>query len=853
MSPFSDDPSSESSRDLAVLKFLSRFTDDRAAGDIRPLDEYVARFPTHEEAVIREYLELEIASQSVTDVEQPDESGSTLPPTVGPYRILSELGRGGQGVVYLAEDARLSRRFALKVVARGQVFRSEQALQRLRREARAAARVDHQGICTVYDLDGNDDEIWLAMRYIRGTTLRELNRHAGGARPRADEIAEFVRLFAQAARALHAAHNKGLIHRDIKPSNLMVTPNARAVILDFGLARDACGQDTSLTEPGFVVGTPAYMSPEQRGEIDRRPDRRTDIWSLGATLYECVTRQRVLRPAQGAWSDATDTAVTDPRRINSHVKKDLAVVLMTCLEDDPDHRYASAAQLAIDLERVFEGRPPSTRPVGPFLRLSYAFRRHPGLGSTLAGSVASLIAGLVVSLVLLSDRGRETAALADTLADTKRLLEQEQDALTHAARIANIQRARELIAEESSLWPAGPSQVPALRQWLTSARRLSADRADDDVWIARALAHDSYVIKRDVLLWWAAELRSVHTRLAQLGAIVEQRHDRAASLQRRTLEVAAVAWRNTCAALAAPTGDGPYSTMKLSPQLGLLPLGRDPDTGLFEFAHLPSGAPAVRHLSGHLRYPVNAGIVLVLVPGGRFRMGAPASEPGSLPAERPESTVGLEPFFIAKHEVTQEQWLHIMGRNPSAHRWTKGGEGQGATRRHPVEFVSHDDSALYVSRIGLLLPTEAQWEFASRGGTTTPWFAGEQPRSLQGFANLACRAAAQAFPMINPEPGLDDGFARSAPVGSFKPNAFGLHDVAGNVSEWVRDDSADYRMRPRADDGLRKGAFVSDGRVHRGGSWSDTSASARSASRPTSPRTHRARVVGLRPSRSIDE
>ncbi|HYW68643.1 MAG TPA: serine/threonine-protein kinase, partial [bacterium] len=208
---------------------------------------------------------------------EPDLTGKTL----SHYRILEKLGAGGMGVVYLAEDTKLGRRIALKLLP-SEWTRSPQARARFMHEAQTAAALNHPNICTIHEVDEADDQVFLAMEHIKGETLRE--RIERGPLSIDDALTTAI----DVGRGLSAAHDQGIVHRDIKPGNVMLTSDGRAKVLDFGLA--LAPERTRLTMAGRTTGTVSYMSPEQsRGEA---VDHRTDIWSLGVMLYEMLTGRR---------------------------------------------------------------------------------------------------------------------------------------------------------------------------------------------------------------------------------------------------------------------------------------------------------------------------------------------------------------------------------------------------------------------------------------------------------------------------------------------------------------------------------------------------------------------------------
>jgi serine/threonine-protein kinase len=264
--------------------------------------------------------------------------------TVSHYRILEELGGGGMGVVYRAEDTRLKRTVALKFLA-PELTRDPAAKRRFVKEAQAASSLDHPNICTIHEIEETEDgQLFLALACYEGETVKD--RLLRGPMP----VEEVAGLGVQVARGLSKAHARGIVHRDIKPANVFVTEDGRAKILDFGLAMLA-GQ-TRVTKAGSTVGTVAYMSPEQaRGhEIDSR----TDVWSLGVVMYEALTGElpfRGDRPESLLYSVVHE----DPRHVaelRSDVREDLAAAVMKCLEKDPGARWSSAEELTAALEAV---------------------------------------------------------------------------------------------------------------------------------------------------------------------------------------------------------------------------------------------------------------------------------------------------------------------------------------------------------------------------------------------------------------------------------------------------------------------------------------------------------------------
>jgi formylglycine-generating enzyme required for sulfatase activity len=309
---------------------------------------------------------------------------------------------------------------------------------------------------------------------------------------------------------------------------------------------------------------------------------------------------------------------------------------------------------------------------------------------------------------------------------------------------------------------------------------------------------------------------------------------------------------------AAPALARAYPGLVLRPQMGLLPIGPDPQSGLWEFAHLMSGAPARRGADGRLTVEPGMGVVLVLVPHGAFWMGcdadpnSPHFDPYAAPREGPAHEVELSAYFIAKHEFAQPQWLRVMGHNPSAYTsriaWIRD-------PMHPVEQVTWVDADRACLRMGLRLPTEAQWERAARGGTRRLWAFAADKGELLGKVNVADRTARQngaTWPALDDWPEHDDGYVGTCPVGAMPANPFGLHEVFGNVLEWCSDGFC-----PRAYDGHARvdpersmaGLWQ---RSSRGGSFDNTAAMARAAARDGASPLVSGHSLGFRPARRVE-
>jgi tRNA A-37 threonylcarbamoyl transferase component Bud32 len=376
-----------SPEDALVLvwgEVLLRFEAGAAPG----LDEYRARFPQHADTLA---LQFELQGHLVLSSEAPTlaphgpaaDVGVRLPQLPG-YEILEEIARGGMGVVFKARQTSLNRTVALKMLLAGQMASAEEA-RRFRTEAEAAAHLDHPNIVPIYEVGEHQGQPYFSMKLVEGSTL-------SGFRGIPEEAA---RLLALVARAVHYAHQRGIIHRDLKPGNILLDRQGQPHVTDFGLARRLEG-DSKLTRTGVIMGTPAYMPPEQASGKKGEVTTLADVYSLGAVLYEMLTGRP---PFQAETPLDTLLQVMEkepeaPRNLNPQVDGSLEAVCLKCLQKDAHQRYASAAELADDLERWQRGEPTRARPPSAWQLVRFWLRQN------LRAALWVLVVGLVLGVLL---------------------------------------------------------------------------------------------------------------------------------------------------------------------------------------------------------------------------------------------------------------------------------------------------------------------------------------------------------------------------------------------------------------------------------------------------------------------
>ncbi len=379
----------------------------RRKSETPAVEEYAQRFPLDREIVDDLFSEgKQVPSvanaQSETVHFRCETHDSTVlgqPRRLGNYRLVEELGRGGMGIVYRAWQASADRYVALKLIRKDRLEslprdRQSSVIHRFEHEAQAAGRIEHDHIVTVYEVGELEGEHFFSMRYVEGQSLNDLLKDGSIDGRRAAAYLEPV------ARAVHEAHQHGILHRDIKPQNILIDAKTdRALVVDFGLAKLAEGAE-QMTEAGDVMGTPPYMPPEQAVDSSQ-VTAKSDVYALGATLYHAVTGRP---PFQATSVLETIRMVADlpplpPRQIDPRIDRDLETICLKCLEKNPSRRYPSAEALADELRRYLNHEPIEARPLGIAGRSFRWCRRYPVVAVLLCCTIAFFIAALAASIV----------------------------------------------------------------------------------------------------------------------------------------------------------------------------------------------------------------------------------------------------------------------------------------------------------------------------------------------------------------------------------------------------------------------------------------------------------------------
>jgi formylglycine-generating enzyme required for sulfatase activity len=683
-----------------------------------------------------------------------------LPAEFGRYQILRKLGEGGMGRVYLAEDSLLARRVALKIP---HLDADPTAVARFQREARVAAGIDHPNLCGVHDVGQIDGVHFLTMPFLEGEPLSE---HTGRPWP----PAQAVGLVRQLAVVLGVLHSRGLVHRDLKAANVMLKPDGVPVLLDFGLARSFGERATRLTNTGAVVGTPAYMPPEQANGDGENLGPAADVYSLGVILYELlVGRLPFDAPnVQGLLRQVFFEAPQPLSALRSGLAPQLDGVCLKALAKSPGERFADMAEFVAALDAALDAAlvAPATTSAAPLLVCPHCGKPLRLLASVQSGQGVECQTSIGGPGEAPTEDGSSAPALV-------------------------------------TLSAASPSALPERK-----TTRLA-----------------SWKLRR----WGLAVVVAVLLALGLVVAVVvgagllsdNRAHDTGQH---------AVMTPGQPGSSAGKTQGGPAEK---EPARANAPFDEAKAKELQEAwaAYLGRQVEETLDLGGER-------LKLVLIPPGTFRMGSPRDEPGRNRAEQRFDAEELHwvtlthPFYLGKFEVTQAQYEAVLGKVTIPSYFSPRGGGAAKVKDEPTAYfpeeqVSWEEADTFCTLLGnkvrrrVMLPTEAQWEYACRAGTETPFYFGKACNGKQANCN-----GADPYGTANKGPSL----GRPCEVGQYPPNAWGLCDMHGNAEEWCRDWYGPYADLPTNDpERVEKGQDFA--RVLRGGWYAGNPESCRAASR----------------------
>lgn len=803
------------------------------------------------------------------------------PENIGKYQIRLQIGRGAMGVVYEAWDTQIERRVALKTLRTDQIDASQLPglLARFKREAQAVGRLSHPHIVTIHDYGVEAGTPYLVMEYIKGRELaHDLQRRARF------PLEDVVRIMTQLLGALAHAHEQGVVHRDLKPANMFLLDDGSLKVVDFGIARVDDSEYTVLTSDGAVLGTPAYMSPEQ---VDSLPvDHRSDLFSAGIILYELLVGER---PFTGESVDTVKQKVRSqeplrPSEANPTLSGAWDRVVARALAKKPSARYESARQFAEAIKAAHQAE--------------RAQAEETRLKAAEAGEHALRAA---------EERSREEARRREDFA--RREIERKEREEAEARRTAAVRKATQQPKPATPPPPPPPaantssSRTPILVAvllaaaaavggylYLRQSAEVEAAKAEAARIAAETRAKDESDrrAKAEALAREEAEKRSrleaEAKRQAEQAekARAEEEARKALALKKEEEEKkkAELAARKEAEAKARAEAEAKKQAELAKAEAEKK--ARAEEAAKAEAAKKAEEAKLAARRPGRVFQDCPDCPRMVVIPAGEFTMGSPASEAGRDADEGPQHRVTIaKPFALGRNEVTVTEFRRFVeeaGYRTDAERnkewqgcrawdvsdgkweWRAGRDwrnpGFSQSGSGPAVCLSWNDARAYTEWLAkktgqrYRLPSEAEWEYAARAGSTAsrPW--GDDPDLACQFANVADQTTHEGNSWSQKH-NCNDGHWFPAPVGTFKPNRFGLFDMLGNVWEWTEDCwNAGYGGAP-ADGSARLTGNCSQ-RVGRGGSWGDFPRLVRSALRGWDSSGDRNYVDGFRLARTLE-
>jgi formylglycine-generating enzyme required for sulfatase activity len=838
---------------LLELILLDQFYRGKA-GERVGAEDYLARFPL----LSRQRLDRNIRRQEQAAGAAPARTASTPAPgglAIPGYEVLGVLGEGGMGVAYKARQVALNRVVALKMILHAEHAAAD-LRERFRIEAQALARLQHPNIVQIHEVGECAGLPYFSLEFCAGGSLADQLDGTPWEPAKAAALVETL------ARAVDAAHRASIIHRDLKPANVLLLADGTVKVTDFGLAKKL--DEKGKTQTGAVMGTPSYMAPEQAGGKGKEVGPAADVYALGAILYELLVGRppfKAATPLDTMLQVLSEEPVA-VRRLQPKVPRDLETICHKCLHKDPRRRYASAEELANDLRRFQAGEPIRARPVGRVERAVKWAKRRPALAVLLGVTLLTL-----VTLVVLSANLAIARNAAQQEADKAK---KARDFLVSIFKLAVTDKkgrnvpVGQILDDAETQIPVQFADQPDLRADLVATigqvkRGIGRRTPQAMILEVRGVVQVQPAVGKpkvavpQALLHLDDRLSLSADSQVQLVFLSDWHKERLASGREVTIDY---------------QGCEPGDAV----------LERDASV-LMTFVRLPKGSFYMGWGGAPRREDYLTSTASIMLQGQPFATAALLTYQRAAPA-RAWKTEIKEDFEIAVHDVTQGQWQAVMGDNPS--HFSRKGDGRTEIlevsdeelKLFPVEMVSWDDAQEFLKKLnekerssGYLyrLPSEAEWEYACRGGATSleecshhfyfdrptdnlssrqANFNGNFPfgaaitdsatlavntlsLAAQGLSHQAFGAGPAPFLLGVAESVITAPFGkgekgpflgRTIRVGAYPPNKLGLCDMHGNVWQWCAD-----LWDPKQG--------VGSVRVFRGGSWFSYGTSCRAAYR----------------------